>query len=138
MALQAAKVRRLLNDIKTRDEEKRRTALLKIFSSFDSMNYILQHHAKFRAAVLDKCTKYSNINDEEYAHSTEPFKESLQSLCQKAVMQIAIKYPYKYPLRLMKPAESSPGIYKRYVMKDIWAARAEARRIRLSYNSLYK
>ena len=138
MSLQVEKARRLLNGIDTRDLEKKRPALLKLFSSFDSMNYILQHNAKFRDVTLKKCTKYSNINDEEYRGTTEEFKEAMQSLCQKAVMQIAIKYPYKYELRLIKPADTSPAIQNRYVMKELWAKRAEARRIRLSYNSLYK
>jgi hypothetical protein len=138
MALQVHKARKLLNDINTRDRAKNETAVLKLFSSFNSMSYILQHNAKFRAVTLEKCTKYSNINDNEYIQSTDTFKEMMQGLCQKAVMQIAIQYPYKYEIRLIKPADTSPAIQNRYVMKDFWAKRAEARRIRLSYNSLYK
>jgi len=138
MALQVEKARKLLNATDDRDELKREFGLLKLFSSFDSMNYILQHNAKFRAAVLEKCIKYSNINDREYLHCREEFKDTLQSLCQKAVIQIVVKYAYKYEIRLLKAAESSPAIQNRYVMKDLWAERAEARRIRLSYNSLYK
>jgi hypothetical protein len=138
LSIQVSMARGLLKRTENRDQSKRETALLILFSSFDSMNYILQHNIKFRAVVLEKCTKYSNINDDEYLRSGEEFKEALQQLCQKAIIHIVIKYPYKYEVQMTKPAESSPAIQTRYVMKDVWAKRAEARRTRLSYNSLYK
>lgn len=138
MALQVEIGRKLLNGINIREKVMKEAALIKLFSSFDSMNYILQHNIKFREVVLEKCIKYSNINDEEYIDRTDGFKEAMQKACQKAVIQIVVQYAYKYEIRLPKPADTSPAIQNRYVMKDVWAERAEARRIRLSYNSLYK
>lgn len=136
MNLQSERTRRLLNATKTHDPEKKWAVILKIFSSFDSMSYMLQHNAKFRAVTLEKCARYSNINDEEYRETPEEFKEAMQDICQEALIQIPIKYPYKYEVHSIKPADTSPAIQNRYVMKELWAKRAEARRIRLSYNSL--